>query len=156
MQQRNAIPAAKAGFQRESFAARRPRNASHPSRKGSSRPSDGWVIRANPHSKPESHHSLVRCGESASCSVAHKRTAPSSAARHVSHTHSNGIITALGYRAQSQAAPLAGPKPPIRLPVKKIGIHANEEKSVLRKTTTKNDFALRIPKMRNTPATSRG
>jgi hypothetical protein len=35
-------------------------------------------------------------------------------------------------------------------------MHAREEKSALRNTMVKKDFAVKIPKMRKTPATSRG
>ncbi len=74
----------------------------------------------------------------------------------MSHTHSNGIITALGNSAHSQAAPLATPDPSIFLPAKKIGMHAADEKSALKKTTAKKEFAVKTPKTRNTPAISNG
>jgi hypothetical protein len=65
-------------------------------------------------------------------------------------------MTALGKSAHSQAAPLATPSPPIRLPARKIGMHTADEKSALRKTTAKKAPAVKIPKTRNTPATSKG
>ena len=97
-----------------SFAVDHPRYAAQPSSTESSEPTEGLVINVNPHSSPYPHQSLAWCFDSASSSVAQKSVAPSSAARHVSHTHSNGIMTALGKNAQSHAAPLAT-APEIRL-----------------------------------------
>jgi hypothetical protein len=74
----------------------------------------------------------------------------------VSQTHSNGIITALGKSAHSQAAPLAAPTPLIRLLAKKTGMHTEAEKSAFRKIIAKKDPAVKIPKTRKTPATSKG
>jgi hypothetical protein len=37
-----------------------------------------------------------------------------------------------------------------------MGIHAPDEKSALRSTIAKKDLAVKIPKTRNTPATSKG
>src|SRR5215467_712779 len=97
------------------FVSCRARYAAHPSKKGKSDPSEGFVISVKPQSKPYRHQSRQR-PDSASFSVANRIVEASNAERDVSQTHSNGTITALGKMAQSHATPLATPVPAMRFP----------------------------------------
>src|ERR1700688_3562428 len=132
-----------------------PWQASHPSKNGSSTPSAGFDISANPHNIPYPHQSRTR-SDSASFSVAHKIVAAKSADSEVSQIHSNGIIMPLGKSAHSHAAKLATHNPPIRFPAKKTGTQAAEEKTIFIKTAAKKARAVKIPKILNIPATNSG
>src|ERR1700688_5312467 len=128
-----------------------PWQASHPSKNGSSTPSAGFDISANPHNIPYPHQSRTR-SDSASCSVAHKIVAAKSADSEVSQIHSNGIIMPLGKSAHSHAARLATPNPPTRLPARKMGTQAAEEKRTFIETAAKKARVVKLPKILNIPA----
>src|ERR1700688_860328 len=141
-------------FNRRRFSPK-PRQASHPSKNGSSTPSHGFVISVNPHNIPYPHQSRTR-SDSARFSVAHKIVAAKSAESEVSQIHSNGIMMPLGKSAHSHAAKLATPNPPIRFPVKKTGTQAAEEKTIFIETAAKKARAVKIPQILNIPATNSG
>src|SRR5580704_13093402 len=150
-----ATPTAKPVRSHWTRPSTRLQSAAHPSKNGSSKPSAGFVINARPHKTPyttQSNH----FSDSASSKVSHKIKAASNAESDVSQIHSNGIITALGKTAQSHAAPAATPNPAIRLPTKKIGIQAAEEKRMLSATQAKKARAVKTPNNLNVAATING
>jgi hypothetical protein len=150
-----ATPAATpALFHRARFSFR-PRKAAHPKRNGKSVPSAGFVIKASPHNSPYAHQSPIR-SDSPNSSVAHKSAAARNAASDVSQIHSNGKRIAFGKTAQSQAAPLATPNPPILLPAKKIGTQAAEEKNMFSPTQVKKARSVKIPQILKVAATKAG
>src|ERR1700734_2497660 len=137
-QHSSRIPTASAGRESQRPWPRlRARYASHPSKNGSTAASVPLVISVKPHNKPYAHQSPARF-DSSSARVAHKIVAASSAEREVSHIHWYGMMNPFGKSAQSHAAPAATPIPAMRLPARKIGTHASDEKIIFSETAPTN------------------
>src|SRR4029077_16930595 len=95
----------------------RPRQAIQTRKKGSSEPSEGFVISVKPQRRPYRHQSRLRL-ESATQSVAHRTMAARSAESDVSQIHSKGMTIPAGKIAQSEAASAPTRVPATRRPAK--------------------------------------